>query len=207
MSSTRDTPELCALWLWLAWRAASVCVRVRACRLLCAMCYVQEPPPNIYTYTYTYVTYVHAIHYTPYTYPPPRSRISRQTTHRSSKSIKNLKRLSINQSIQNPRREPPMSTREATFQHHHTSSKPRCREATQAWGAKSESRKRKLARHSLNICICTLFQAKEKEKPHLWSLMHIYQRFWSATQTRATYGGLCGMPACGQVANLVTKSK
>ena len=22
--------------------------------------------------------------------------------------------------------------------------------------------------------------------------------FWSATQTRATYGGLCGMPACGQ---------
>jgi len=22
--------------------------------------------------------------------------------------------------------------------------------------------------------------------------------FWSATQTKATHGGLCGMPACGQ---------
>jgi len=27
---------------------------------------------------------------------------------------------------------------------------------------------------------------------------YIYTTIWSATQTRATYGGLCGMPACEQ---------
>ena len=89
------------------------------------------------------------------------------------------------------------------------------RGATHAWGAKSESRKCKIARLVQYVHACalpTVTVTHAVTTPHVYLFLPNTQRTQivmllpeytpppsrSATQTRPTYGGLCGAPACGQ---------